>query len=349
MRVALPPNRYADKPAVGAFYERLGESLRTLPGVTAAALVSNLPMSGNNSSGSFEIEGVPTPDSQPSPHGDSHYVSRGYFETMAIPLVQGRFFDGRDSKDGTPSIIIDDVLARRYWPDGSALGHRLAKYGEGAEKQAVWRQIVGVVGHVKKYGLDGRVKEQYYVPAEQVPQAAMSLVIRSASEPAGVVTAARAAVHALDPEVPIFSVKTMDEWLDDTLVMRRFVMSLLAGFAATALLLAAVGLYGVLAYSVAQRTHEIGVRMALGARAGDVVLMVVRRGMLLAAGGLAAGGVLAIGLTRFIQSQLFGVGAADPLTYLLFAVALAGVALFACLIPARRASRVAPTVALRYE
>jgi predicted permease len=349
MRVALPPNRYADKPAIGAFYERLGESLRALPGVTAAALVSNLPMSGNNSSGSFEIEGVPTPDGQPGPHGDSHYVSRGYFETMAIPLVKGRFFDGRDSKDGTPSIIIDDVLARRYWPDGSALGHRLAKYGEGAEKQPAWREIVGIVGHVKKYGLDGRVKEQYYVPAEQVPQAAMSVVLRSASDPTMVVSAARAAVRALDREVPIFSVKTMDEWLDDTLVMRRFVMSLLAGFAATALLLAAVGLYGVLAYSVSQRTHEIGVRMALGARAGDVVLMVVRRGMLLAAGGLAAGGVLAVGLTRFIQSQLFGIGAADPLTYLLFAVALAGVALFACFIPARRASRVAPTVALRYE
>ncbi|HEV8122458.1 MAG TPA: ABC transporter permease [Candidatus Polarisedimenticolia bacterium] len=349
MRVALPPNRYADKPAIGAFYERLGESLRALPGVTAAALVSNLPMSGNNSSGSFEIEGSPTPDGQPSPHGDSHYVSRGYFETMAIPLVQGRFFDGRDSKEGTPSILIDDVLARRYWPDGSALGHRLAKYGEGPDKQPVWRQIVGVVGHVKKYGLDGRVKEQYYVPAEQVPQAAMSLVIRSASDPAEVVSAARAAVRALDPEVPVFSVKTMAEWLDDTLVMRRFVMSLLAGFAATALLLAAVGLYGVLAYSVAQRTHEIGVRMALGARSGDVVMMVVRRGMLLAAGGLAAGGVLAVGLTRFIQSQLFGVGAADPFTYLLFALALAGVALFACFIPARRAARVAPTVALRYE
>jgi putative ABC transport system permease protein len=213
----------------------------------------------------------------------------------------------------------------------------------------VWRQIVGVVGHVKKYGLDGRVKEQYYIPADQRPQAAMSIVLRSASEPTGVVSAARAAVRALDPEVPVFSVRAMTEWLDDTMTMRRFVMSLLAGFAATALLLAAVGLYGVLAYSVAQRTHEIGVRMALGARAGDVVMMVVRRGMLLVLGGLAAGGVLAIGLTRFIQSQLFGIGAADPLTYVLFATALAGVALCACFIPARRAARVAPTIALRYE
>jgi predicted permease len=349
MRVALPPNRYDDNTAIGGFYGRLVENLRALPGVTAAALVSNLPMSGNNSSGSFEIEGSPTPDGQPSPHGDSHYVSHGYFETMGIPLVQGRCFDGRDASAGTPSIIVDEVLAKRYWPDGSALGHRLAKYGEGSGKQPVWRQIVGVVGHVKKYGLDGRVKEQYYIPADQRPQAAMSIVLRSASEPTGVVSAARAAVRALDPEVPVFSVRAMTEWLDDTMTMRRFVMSLLAGFAATALLLAAVGLYGVLAYSVAQRTHEIGVRMALGARAGDVVMMVVRRGMLLVLGGLAAGGVLAIGLTRFIQSQLFGIGAADPLTYVLFATALAGVALCACFIPARRAARVAPTIALRYE
>jgi predicted permease len=349
MRVALPPNRYADNTAIDGFYGRLVDGLKAIPGVKEAALVSNLPMSGNNSSGSFEIEGKPTPDGQPSPHGDSHYVSRGYFETMEIPLVQGRFFDGRDAAQGTPSIIIDDVLARRYWPDGSALGHRLAKYGEGSEKQPVWREIVGVVGHVKKYGLDGRVKEQYYIPADQRPQTAMSIVLRSASEPAGIVSAARAAVHALDPEVPVFQVRTMTEWLDDTMVMRRFVMALLAGFAATALLLAAVGLYGVLAYSVAQRTHEIGVRMALGARAADVVLMVVRRGMLLVLGGLAAGGVLAVGLTRFIQSQLFGIGAADPVTYVLFALALGGVALVASFIPARRASRVAPTIALRYE
>jgi predicted permease len=295
-------------------------------------------MAQNNASGSFEIDGSPTPDGQPGPHGDSHYVTQGYFETMAIPIVEGRFFDTRDGREGVPSIIVDDVLAKRYWPNGTALGHRLAKAGEGTDAKPAWRTVVGVVGHVKKYGLDGRVKEQYYIPAEQKPMAAMSLVLKSAADPKSVISSARAAIRAADADLPVFDVKTMDEVIDDTLMMRRFVMSLIAGFAATALLLAAIGLYGVLAYSVTQRTHEIGVRMALGARARDVILMVVRRGMLLAVAGLGLGGLLAIGLTRLIQSQLFGVGAADPVTYALFGLALAGTALFACWLPARRAA-----------
>ena len=349
MRLTLPSNRYDGDVAVGGFYGGLMERLRALPGVTAAAGISNLPMAQNNASGSFEIEGAPTPDGQPGPHGDSHYVTQGYFETMAIPVVEGRFFDTRDGRDGTPSIIVDDVLAKRYWPNGGALGHRLSKAGEGTDDKPVWRTVVGVVGHVKKYGLDGRVKEQYYIPAEQKPMAAMSLVLKSAADPKSIVSAARAAIRSADADLPVFEVKTMDEVIDDTLMMRRFVMSLIAGFAATALLLAAIGLYGVLAYSVTQRTHEIGVRMALGARARDVILMVVRRGMLLAVAGLALGGLLAIGLTRLIQSQLFGVGAADPVTYALFGLALAGTALFACWLPARRAALVPPTVALRYE
>jgi predicted permease len=349
MRITLPANRYDGDLAVGNFYDGLMDRLKALPGVTAAAGISNLPMAQNNASGSFEIEGSPTPDGQPGPHGDSHYVTHGYFEAMAIPVVEGRFFDTRDAREGTPSIIVDDVLAKRYWPQGGALGHRLSKAGEQVDGKPVWRTIVGVVGHVKKYGLDGRVKEQYYIPAEQKPMSAMSLVLKSAADPKSVVASARAAIRAADADLPIFDVKTMDEVIDDTLMMRRFVMSLIAGFAATALVLAAIGLYGVLAYSVTQRTHEIGVRMALGARARDVILMVVRRGMLLAIGGLALGAVLAIGLTRLIQSQLFGVGAADPVTYALFGLALAATALFACWIPARRAALVAPTVALRYE
>ena len=349
MRLTLPGNRYDGDVAIGGFYGGLMDRLRALPGVTAAAGISNLPMAQNNASGSFEIEGSPTPEGQPGPHGDSHYVTQGYFEAMAIPIVEGRFFDTREGHDGVPAIIIDDVLAKRYWPNGGALGHRLAKAGEGTEKEPAWRTIVGVVGHVKKYGLDGRVKEQYYIPAEQKPMAAMSLVLKSAADPKTIVASARAAIRAADADLPIFDVKTMDQVIDDTLMMRRFVMSLIAGFAATALLLAAIGLYGVLAYSVTQRTHEIGVRMALGARARDVILMVVRRGMLLAVSGLALGGLLAVGLTRLIQSQLFGVGAADPVTYAAFALALAGTALFACWLPARRAALVAPTVALRYE
>jgi predicted permease len=349
MRLSLPTSRYTDDGQVGGFFDRLVPGVRALPGVTDAAAISNLPMGGDNSSGSFAIEGRPDVKGQPSPHGDSHYVVGRYFETMGIPVVHGRFFDDRDGRDGVPSIIIDTVLADHFFPGEDPVGRRLAKFGEGTEAAPVWRTIVGVVGHVSKYGLDGRVKDQYYIPEAQRPQRTMVLVLRAGGDPAALAPSARAAVRAVDPDMPVFRVASMNEVVDDTLVNRRFVMLILGLFAGIALVLAGVGLFGVLSYAVTQRTREIGVRMALGARAADVLGMVVRQGMQLTAIGLAVGVAAALAATRALSSLLFGIGAADPMTYAVLATALAAVALLACWLPARRAARVDPMVALRSE
>jgi len=349
MRVFLSETRYTEPAQINGFFDTLQPRLQALPGVTAAAMISNLPMGGDNSSGSFQIENRPTQEGQPSPHGDSHYVSPGYFETMGIALVKGRLFEARDSAEATPAIIIDEVLADHFFKGDDPVGHRLNKYGEGTTEAPVWRTIVGVVRHVAKYGLDGRVKDQYYLPAAQRPQRSMFVVVRTAGDPAGLATAARAAVRGIDPDMPVFKLMTMQQVIDDTLVGRRFTVLLLGIFAAVALVLAAVGLYGVIAYAVSQRTHEIGIRMALGARVEDVVRMVVRQGLRLAAIGLVVGAVAALVTTRFLASQLYGVGAADPMTFVAIPAILALVALVASWLPARRAAHVDPMIALRGE
>jgi putative ABC transport system permease protein len=349
MRVFLPETRYAEPAQINGFFDAVQPRLQALPGVTAAAMISNLPMGGDNSSGSFQIENRPVQEGQPSPHGDSHYVTPGYFEAMGIPLVKGRLFEARDTAEATPAIIIDEVLADHFFPGDDPVGHRISKFGEGTTEAPVWRTVVGVVRHVAKYGLDGRVKDQYYLPAAQRPQRSMFLVVRTAGDPAGLATAARAAVRAVDPDMPVFKVMTMQRVIEDTLVGRRFTAMLLVIFAAVALVLAAVGLYGVIAYAVSQRTHEIGIRMALGARVEDVVRMVVRQGLRLAAIGLLVGAVAALATTRFLASLLFGVGAADPMTFVVIPAILALVALVASWVPARRAARVDPMTALRGE
>jgi len=349
MRVFLPETRYAEPAQINGFFDAVQPRLQALPGVTAAAMISNLPMGGDNSSGSFQIENRPVQEGQPSPHGDSHYVTPGYFEAMGIALVKGRLFEARDTAEATPAIIIDEVLAGHFFPGDDPVGHRISKFGEGTTEAPVWRTVVGVVRHVAKYGLDGRVKDQYYFPAAQRPQRSMFLVVRTAGDPAGLATAVRAAVRAVDPDMPVFKVMTMQRVIEDTLVGRRFTAMLLVIFAVVALVLAAVGLYGVIAYAVSQRTHEIGIRMALGARVEDVVRMVVRQGLRLAAIGLLVGAVAALATTRFLSSLLFGVGAADPMTFIVIPAILALVALVASWLPARRAARVDPMTALRGE
>ena len=352
MNLQLPTARYTENGQVSGFFDRLVPRLAALPGVTQAAAISNLPMGGNYSSGSFQIEGRPVGEHEAGPHGDSHYVAGDYFATMQIPLLRGRTFDARESgQGGTPAIVIDKVLADRYFANDDPIGRRIAKMGEGTPKEPVWRTIVGVVGHVSKYGLDGRVKEQYYIPAAQRPQRAMTLVLRAAGggDAQALAAPARAAVRAVDPDMPVYRVATMAEVIDATLVNRKFVMLLLGQFAAVALVLAGVGLFGVLSYAVSRRTREIGVRMALGARAADVLGMVVRQGMTLTAIGLVIGAAAALAATRAMAGLLFGIGASDPPTYVALALVLAAVALLACWLPARRAARVDPMVALRAE
>jgi putative ABC transport system permease protein len=347
MRLTLPQGRYAEDGQVAAFYDELLRSLSRLPGARSAAAISNLPMGGDNASASFAIEGLQVGTGEPSPHGDSHIVSHEYFATMGIPVLRGRPFEPRDGREGAKVAIIDQVLADRYWPGGDPIGRRMALYFEGSAERPAWREIVGVVGHVRKYGLDGRIKEQYYVPAPQLPRRSMFLVLRTAGDPGSVAAAARAAVRDLDADLPLFQVRTMERVVEETLVGRRFAMLLMSLFAALALLLAAVGLYGVISCSVAQRTREIGIRMALGARGGDVVRMVVRRGLALAAIGLALGLAAALAVTRLLSSLLFSVRPTDPLTFVSLAALLLAVAGVASFLPARRAARVDPIEALR--
>ncbi|MFN0122406.1 MAG: ABC transporter permease [Blastocatellia bacterium] len=349
MMIALPANKYPDAAARMNFFRQLMPQLRALPGVESAGACLVVPMSGNNSSGSFSIEGRQIPDGQSMPHGDRWQTVAGYFETMKIPLRRGRYFTDSDTAAAQPVIVIDETMARKYWPNEDPLGKRIS-FDRDAAGQPVWREIVGLVGHVRHQGLEGESRVQYYVPfTQRATTPGMYLVARTAGDPAGLTAAVRGAIRNLDREMPVFRVSTMETLVADSLAQRRFTLWLLGIFACAALALAAVGLYGVLAYSVTQRSHEIGLRMALGAQRRDVLRMIVRQGMTLALAGIAIGLALAFGLMRLLTKLLFEVGAGDPLTYVAIALVLGVVALLACLIPALRATRVDPMVALRYE
>jgi putative ABC transport system permease protein len=266
---------------------------------------------------------------------------------MKIPIIRGRFFDDRDMLESQPVAIIDETMARKYWPDEDPLGKRITF--QGGPNNPVWREIVGIVGHVKHMGLDGESRVQYYIPHSQTQNAFMSLVIRASVDPTSLTGAVRVAISGLDKDLPVFRVKTMDQFVIDSMSQRRFAMALVGIFAAVAMALACVGLYGVLSYSITQRLREIGIRMALGASGADVLRLVVGQGMLLALAGVALGSGAAFLLTRLMANLLFGVTPSDPLTFVTIASLLTLVALVACFAPARRATRVDPIVALRYE
>jgi putative ABC transport system permease protein len=267
---------------------------------------------------------------------------------MGIHLLKGRFFDDRDVRDAPPVAIIDETMERKFWPDENPIGKRIS-FQRNAQGNPVWRDIVGVVGHVKQRGLEGESPVQYYIPHRQLSVSTVFLVARTAVEPASLAGAVRGSIQQVDPELPVFRVTTMERMVADSMTQRRFSMTLLGVFAFVALILASVGLYGVMSYSVTHRTNEIGIRMALGARTTDVLAMVVGQGMKLSLAGVGTGLAGALALTRVMRTLLFSVSASDPWTYVAVALVLGAVSLVACYVPARRATKVDPIEALRYE
>jgi putative ABC transport system permease protein len=343
LRVFLNKTHYPAMPQVLNFYSQLLDRVRTLPGVQTAGAISTLPLSGNNSDTGFLIQGRPEPPPNQGPVAWFNVVTPDYFRAMEMRLVKGRVFDDRDNEKAPLAVIISETMAKRYWPNEDPLGQRI---GRGPDR---WREIVGVVKDVKHFGLDADTPPTMYFPVQQVPARAMNLVVRTSGDPSSLAPALRAQVWAGDRSLAIANLTTMKDLVSSSVTQQRFILMLLGCFAALALLLSAIGIYGVMSYAVAQRTHEIGIRIALGARTEDVLKLVVRSGLVLTLIGLGIGLALAFALTRLMRSLLFGVTPTDPITFLMVSVGLVIVALVACYVPARRAAKVDPLVALRYE
>lgn len=344
MSIAMSPARYPiDRRE--AFLRQVLERIRAVPGVQYAGATSNLPMGGEQSSSSFYVEGRPQRPGEQLPQAENWVVTPGYFQAMSIPVFQGRDFSMHDSAGSLPVVIIDEVLAQRYWPGQNPVGKRMDY--EGTDEKHEWMEVVGVVGQVRQRGLEDMPRPEFYVPYGQNPSRNMSFVIRTSFDPSA--AAAIRAVHEVDPNQPVYRVASMGGIIATSLTQRRLVALLMGGFAVFALFLTALGLFGVLASSVADRTHEFGIRMILGAAPRDVLKMVLNHMLRLTAAGIVLGAAGAVGATRFLTTLLFEVKALDPWTFVAVAAILVLVALAACSVPLRRATRVEPAAALRHE
>lgn len=346
MRINLPRNRYSGHQESWAFYTRLLRETKALPGVQDAALTSSVPLSGlGNTAGQVQIPGRAAAPDGSQPSAAWRVVSPGYWHTLGIPL-RGRDFDERDGPESQPVTIISEAMARRYWPGEDPLGKTVTLRSLGNKTYT----IIGVAGDVRSLGLDTEPGPTAYVSTAVMARAIQSrLVVRTRTEPATQTAAVRGVLRSIDANVPVIDIQTIEQLLYASLGSRRFNMFLLGSFAAVALLLASVGLFGVMSYLVSQRTHEISIRLALGARPRDVFRLVIGRGMLLAAMGAAVGLVAAFGLARYLETLLFQIKPHDGLTFTAGPALLLGVALLACYLPARRATKVDPLVALRHE
>ncbi|HKP88254.1 MAG TPA: ABC transporter permease [Blastocatellia bacterium] len=342
MNVSLSGSKYRETPQRMAFFQQALERIASAPGVQGAATALSLPLEGS-SSRYFQIEGRPPQPPGQGYNANVNLASGDYFRTMGIPLIQGRAFNDGDVMGSLPVVIINQKMAQQFWPDEDPIGQRM---GTGNDPL---RTVVGIVGDVRQAALETEPRAEFFYPFFQVDFGFATFLVRTSGDPKSMIAAVRSEFQAVDKDQPVSNIRTMDEVLAQSVAPRRLNMLLLGIFAVLALVLAAVGLYGVMSYSVTQRTREIGIRMALGAGRGDVMKLVVGQGMILATAGVAIGLVASLVLTRFMASLLYGVGATDPVTFAVISVILIGVALGASYVPARRATKVDPMVALRYE
>jgi putative ABC transport system permease protein len=343
--LSLPDSRYTSAQQT-QFYQQLLERVRTLPGVQAASAGWPLPLANNGMRISFDIEGHPLPEGDRNTSRAS-IANPGYFETMRIPLLRGREFRDTDNAKATPVVIVNQSFARKYFNNEDSIGkHITPGLSDGTVKE-VPREIIAVVGDVKSGGLQKDVAPEYYLPLSQAAVLSPKLVVRTAADPATLIGPLRAEVAGIDKNLPLYDVKTFDDVVSRSAAQPRFQALLLTCFAAIALLLSALGLYGLLSYLVVQRTLEIGLRIALGAQRGSVLKMILRKGLILAAIGLAIGIAFSIGLSRLMSRLLFGVRPTDPLTFVVVSMVLLLVSLLASSLPAYRASTVDPMKTLR--
>ncbi len=343
--IDLPGRKYGENHQRSAFYNQLTQSLSTLPGVVAVGATQSMPIAGDYILG-FVIQGRPPANPGESRSTNYYAVTPDYFKAMGITLIRGRLFTEREGPDAPRVALINETMAKRYFPNEDPLGKRI-HVTNGPE---TFREIIGIVGDVKQYGLESETPVQTYVSFLQEPFFnSMNLVVRTSGDPLRLSEAVRGAVLNIDKDQPVARIRTLERIVTDSVADRRFSMLLLGLFAAVALILALVGLYGVMSYVVTQQTHEIGIRIALGAAVGDVLKLVIRQGMILVVSGVVIGLSASYALTRLMRNLLYGVGANDPLTYVVVVLLLVSVALLACWIPARRATKVDPLVALRYE
>jgi predicted permease len=348
LRLTLAGTKYSDPANRSAFYDQLWERLQKLPGVVSVGGVSQLPLSADLAWTPVWVDGYAPRPGETLIQSDLHIAAADYFHAMGIPLVKGRYFDEHDSKDGQKVAIIDEGFAEQLLPSQDPVGRRL-KLGTQAS-DSPWVTIVGVVESVKHYGLDAGPRITCYFAHSQYVSSGMYVVVRSASTPSsGLVSAVRSEIGVLDADLPIYDVSMMDQRLEKSLAKRRFSMLMLLGFGVVAVMLAVVGIYGVVSYSVAERTHEIGIRMALGAAGRDIVKDVLMQGALIILAGIGLGLALALIVTRLMSGLLYGVSASDPITFFATPVVLLAVGLIAELVPARRAAAVDPMVALRRQ
>ena len=346
MRVALPGRKYDQDAKVIGFFQQATQRLRALPGVEDAGAISFLPFAGPFAGTSFEIEGQPKPLAGQEPGTGVCVTDASFFRVMQIPLKRGRLFTDQEASEMRHVVVVNEALARKYFPNEDPLGKRITI---DMKDNNVPTEIIGVVGDVRHMKLDEEVEPMSYWPQPELTYSFMTLVIRTRGDATKVAAGARGVIQILDSEQPVADVRTMDSLLANSIARARFSALLLAVFASVALVLAAIGIYGVISYVVAQRGHEIGLRMALGAQARDVVTLVLRNGMMLAGLGVAIGLAGAFALTRVMTTLLFGVTPTDAITFATVSALLLIVAFIACYIPARRATKVDPLVALRYE